>query len=92
LEASNVNNLTKVSVGSLFTYNGLSEFDSASKLVCFGVDGGDNLLRFKDYCNCGIERKSCTFNVRCAFCYTSNQFGCVNVTSINLVAKIELML
>jgi hypothetical protein len=33
------NNLTKVIVGSLFTYDGLSKFDSASKLVCFEVDG-----------------------------------------------------
>ncbi len=26
-------------MGSLLTYNGLSKFDLASKLVCFGVDG-----------------------------------------------------
>jgi hypothetical protein len=33
------NNLTKVIVGFLLTYNGLSKFDLTSKLVCFGVDG-----------------------------------------------------
>jgi hypothetical protein len=39
LEGSSVNNLTKVIVGYLLNYNSLSEFDLASKLVCFGVDG-----------------------------------------------------
>ncbi len=39
MEGSSVNNLTKVIVGSLLTYNGLLEFDLAFKLVCFGVDG-----------------------------------------------------
>jgi hypothetical protein len=33
------NNLTKVIVGSLLTYDGLSKFDLVFKLVCFGVDG-----------------------------------------------------
>jgi hypothetical protein len=36
---SSVNNLTKVIMGSLLIYNGLSDFPLASKLVCFGIDG-----------------------------------------------------
>jgi hypothetical protein len=53
---------------------------------------GDNLLKFKDWCYYGIERKSCIFNVKCTLCCTSNQFGCVKVALIDLVAKIESML
>jgi hypothetical protein len=39
LEGSNVDNLTKVIMDFLLTYNGLSEFGLASKLVCFGING-----------------------------------------------------
>jgi hypothetical protein len=38
LEGSSVDNLTKVIVDSLLTYDGLLEFNLPSKLVCFGVD------------------------------------------------------
>jgi hypothetical protein len=49
---------------------------------------GDNLPRFKDWCYCVIERKSCTFYVRYgALCCTLNQFGCANVVSIDLGYK-----
>jgi len=34
-----VDNLMKVIVESLFIYSGILEFNLASKLVCFGVDG-----------------------------------------------------
>jgi hypothetical protein len=47
LEGSNVDNLTKVIVDSVLTYGGLWEFDLASKLVCFGIDGVMTLQGWK---------------------------------------------
>jgi hypothetical protein len=38
VEGSHANSLTKVIVETLLLYGGLSEFDLALKLVCFGVD------------------------------------------------------
>ncbi len=48
---------------------------------------GDNLPRFKDYFYCAIEKKERTFYVKCALCYTLNQFGCANDVSIDLGCK-----
>ncbi len=38
LQGSNANNLAYEIVNALFVYDGILEFDLASKLICFGVN------------------------------------------------------
>jgi hypothetical protein len=93
LEGSNVNNLLKVIVDSLLTYDGLSKFDLVFKLVCFATNGVISFQGSKTSVIMQLKKKHThRFYVRCALCCTLDQSRLCKSYFDSLVAKIKLLL